>query len=331
MKKQVATLFLLFVTIVALGQNNYDRGFKNGYKEGYSYNDISCVAPVPPITPIPLIGESSDNYQDGYNRGFKTGLENKQAKKTNSGDYQTNSDSRQQGGQGPYLPKYSSLDYGVLMNALEMKHAQYEQNEQMKKEKAVGLMNQVKAYYNSLTTFPKEISDGWHKVISTNNYDFCAERKVYVSNNLVTKYVIDDWMEKAISNPTEIDNAKTMAQLVNDDFTNGDMVELYFLEFINNPSSYTSPPSGSGKISFWTNWKNAASMELYFDGIFVGKFSSYFDNGSPFCEQPGTLTITYKPGTYSYKVVSTGGFSTKTWDGTVTINAGGCQLQGLTK
>lgn len=331
MKKQVATLLLLFFTIVVFGQNNYDRGFKNGYKEGYCYNDVSCVAPIPPITPIPLIGEGSESYQDGYNRGFKTGLEDKQAKKTNSGGYQPNSGGRQQGGQGPYLPKYSTIDYGVLMKALEMRQAQYEQNEQMKKEKAVGLMNQVKAFYNSLTTFPEEISDGWHKVISTNNYDFCAERKVYVSNNKVTKYVIDDWMEKSISYPTKINNAKAMVQLVNDDGTTGDMVELYFLEFLNNPSSNTSPPSGSGKISFWTNWKNAGSMELYFDGMYIGKFSSYFDNGSPSCGQQGTLTITYKPGTYSYKAVSSGGWSTKTWDGTVTIYAGGCQLQGLTK
>lgn len=72
MKKQIATLTLLLLTFVAFGQyNDYDRGFKNGYKEGYCYNDFGCIAPIPPITPIPLIGESNDNYQDGYNRGFK--------------------------------------------------------------------------------------------------------------------------------------------------------------------------------------------------------------------------------------------------------------------
>ena len=70
------------------------------------------------------------------------------------------------------------------------------------------MMNQVKAYYSSLTSYPEKISDGWHKVISMNNYDFCAERKVYVSNNKITKYVIDDWMKKNFY-PVTINKAKS--------------------------------------------------------------------------------------------------------------------------
>lgn len=330
MKKQIATLTLLLLTIVAFGQTDYSRGFQNGYKEGYCYNDFGCISPIPPITPIPLIGESNDNYQDGYNRGFKSGLEDKQAAKTKSGGYQ-------QGGQGTYVPQqqyqstYVAPDYSLLLKALEMKQAQYEKNEQMKKEKAIGMMSQVKSYYNSLQTYPEKIPDGWHKVISMNNYDFCEERKVYVSNNQVTKYVIEDWMEKSVSYPTTINKAKAIIQLKEDDGTTGEMVELYFLEYINNPNSYTSPPVGSGKISFWTSWKNSGNMELYFDGMYVGKFKSYFPDGSPNCGQQGTITLTYKPGTYSFRAVSEGGWSTKTWEGTVTIYAGGCQLQGLTK
>lgn len=125
MKKQIATLTLLLLTFVAFGQyNDYDRGFKNGYKEGYCYNDFGCIAPIPPITPIPLIGESNDNYQDGYNRGFKRGLEDKQAKKSNTGGYNS--------GQGTYVPQqqyqstYVAPDYSLLIKAMEMKQAQYE-------------------------------------------------------------------------------------------------------------------------------------------------------------------------------------------------------------
>ena len=254
MKKQIATLTLFLLTFVAFGQyNDYDRGFQNGYKEGYCYNDFGCISPIPPITPIPLIGESNDNYQDGYNRSFKRGLEDKQAKKSNSGG--------NQGGQGTYVPQqqyqstYVSPNYDLLIKALEMKQAQYERDEQQKKEKAVGMMSQVKAYYNSLTTFPDKISDGWHKVISMNNYDFCQERKVYVVDNKITKYVIDDWMEKSFSYSPVINKAKAMGQLVNDDGSSADMVELYFLEYINNPNAVTSTPTGSGKISFWTSWK----------------------------------------------------------------------------
>lgn len=330
MKKNLLLIVALLISVATFAQSDYSRGFQNGYKEGYCYNDFGCISPIPPITPIPLIGESNDNYQDGYNRGFKRGLEDKQTKKSNSGGYQ-------QGGQGTYVPQqqyqstYVAPDYSLLLKALEMKQAQYEKNEQMKKEKAIGMMSQVKSYYNSLQTFPDKIPDGWHKVISMNNYDFCEERKVYISNNQVTKYVIDDWMEKSVSYPTTINKAKAIVQLKEDDGTTGEMVELYFLEYINNPNSYTSPPVGSGKISFWTSWKNSGSMELYFDGDYVGKFKSYFADGSPNCGQQGTLTITYKPGTYRYRAVSEGSWATKTWEGTVTIYAGGCQLQGLSK
>jgi len=329
MKKQITTLILFFFALVAFGQSDYDRGFKNGYKEGYCYNDFGCIAPIPPITPIPLIGESYDNYQDGYNRGFKRGLEDKQAaKKPNSGGYQSGQGTNTQ---QQYQNTYVAPDYSLLLKALEMRQAQYERNEQLKKEKAIGLMNQVKSYYNSLNSYPEKISNGWHKVISMNNYDFCEERKVYVENNRVTKYVIEDWLNKKISYPANINKGKAMLQLVDDDGSNGDMVELYFLEYINNPNSYATAPVGSGKVSFWTNWKRSGNMKLYFDGMYVGTFTSYFENGAPVCGQTGTLTVEYKPGTYSFEAVSEGGFSTKRWSGTVTIRAGGCSLQGLTK
>jgi hypothetical protein len=329
MKIQITTMIFILLTVVAFGQfNDYDRGFQNGYKEGYCYNDFGCIAPIPPITPIPQIGESNDSYQDGYNRGFKRGLEDKRASKSKSGGYQSGNKTNSQ---QQYQSTYVSPNYDLLIKTLEMKQARYERNEQIKKEKAIGLMNQVKSYYNSLNTYPTKINNGWHKVISMNNYDFCEERKVYVTDNKVTKYVIDDWLSKSISYSPNINKAKSMVQLKNDDGTNGDMVELYFLEDINNPNSYVSPPVGSGKASFWTSWKRSASMKLYFDGMYVGKFKSYFENGTPVCGQKGTLTVTYKPGTYSYKVISEGSWSTKTWTGTVTIRAGGCSLQGLKK
>jgi hypothetical protein len=329
MKRNILIIVTILISIAAFGQSDYSRGFQNGYKEGYCHNDFGCIAPIPPITPIPLIGESNDSYQDGYNRGFKRGLEDKRAAKTKSGGVRSDQGTNNQ--QNQYQNTYVSPDYSLLLKALEMKQAQYERNEQIKKEKAVSLMNQVKSYYNSLNSYPPRIKNGWHKAISMNNYDFCEERKVYVENNKVTKYVIDDWYNKKISYPASINNARAMLQLVNDDGSKGDMVELYFLEDINNPNAYTKPPVGLGKVSFWTNWKRSGSMKLYFDGIYVGTFKSYFPDGRPSCGQKGTLTIDYKPGTYSYKAVSSGGWSTKTWNGTVNIRAEQCTLQGLVK
>lgn len=52
-------------------------GFESGYKEGYCYDRFGCIAPIPPVCPVLEIGESQDSYKDGYNRGFKTGLQDR--------------------------------------------------------------------------------------------------------------------------------------------------------------------------------------------------------------------------------------------------------------
>ena len=84
----------------------------------------------------------------------------------------------------------------------------------------------------------------------------CVQKeKVYVEYGKVTKYFIEDWIDRKVSFSTKITNAKAMVQLILDDGTKADMVDVYFLEYINNNNAYTAPPVGSGKISFWTSWK----------------------------------------------------------------------------
>ncbi len=51
--------------------SDYCDGFQSGYKAGYCYRQFGCIPPIPPICPIPRIGENS--FQDGYNRGFTAG------------------------------------------------------------------------------------------------------------------------------------------------------------------------------------------------------------------------------------------------------------------
>lgn len=51
----------------------YCDGWEDGYAEGYCYNeDYGCLAPIAPLCPIPKINRNQ--YKDGYNRGFKQGL-----------------------------------------------------------------------------------------------------------------------------------------------------------------------------------------------------------------------------------------------------------------
>lgn len=72
------TLFIIFLIIsnIVFGQSKYNSGFNDGYKKGYCHDKgIGCIEPIPPVAPVPGIGEDLNSYQDGYNRGFKMGLQ----------------------------------------------------------------------------------------------------------------------------------------------------------------------------------------------------------------------------------------------------------------
>jgi len=67
-------LALIFSVNNLYSQSEFDRGYKVGYAEGYCYQQgIGCIAPFPPMTPMPNLNESYNNYKDGYNRGFLDG------------------------------------------------------------------------------------------------------------------------------------------------------------------------------------------------------------------------------------------------------------------
>ena len=53
-------------------KTEYCEGWDDGYEAGYCYNrGIGCIAPIPPICPVPKVGETE--YKHGYNRGFVKG------------------------------------------------------------------------------------------------------------------------------------------------------------------------------------------------------------------------------------------------------------------
>lgn len=75
-----SVLFFLS-TLFTQAQSSFCAGWKEGYKEGYCYEDYGCVSPVPPICPVPNVDEN--NFKGGYNRGFIAGS-NAKAKLTKS-------------------------------------------------------------------------------------------------------------------------------------------------------------------------------------------------------------------------------------------------------
>lgn len=227
--------------------------------------------------------------------------------------------------------------YDANMKALEIKQAQWEQERvqaererENEKQRTKAKMQQIKSYYSSVSKYPERLGDGWHNVVVMDNYDYCEDRKVFVSNNQITKYFKDDWIERKVTFAGSITNGKTLIKVISDGNEESDFLDVYFIEDILNPAVSTSSPKTPGKVSFWTNYKNPGNLKVYFNEIYLGTFEGYFPKDAPLCGQDGTLSLSYKPGTYSFMAMSEVG-QQLTWRGTITIPEGGCILQGLEK
>lgn len=106
--------------------NEYDKGFKVGFKEGYCYNSgIGCMPPITPLTPLTRIGESLNSYTDGYNRGFQIGIDFQRLNVSNELGYLPNSftyPKRETFKSSDYIPP---IDLGLLATVLARKQAIY--------------------------------------------------------------------------------------------------------------------------------------------------------------------------------------------------------------
>jgi len=72
--KYLILLAIIFSTQFVYSQTNYSKGFTDGYNKGYCYGKLNgCLVGVVPVAPIPKIGESYENYLDGYDNGFLSG------------------------------------------------------------------------------------------------------------------------------------------------------------------------------------------------------------------------------------------------------------------
>lgn len=226
------------------------------------------------------------------------------------------------------------IDIGLLERTLAAKQARYDQQiaelkrqqketAEIERQKAVIRMNQIIDYYNNANSYPTTIKDGWHSVYSMNNYDFCDQRKVFVENNKITRYIVDNWSPRTVTYSMPIQHGKTSIRLQE---TESELINIFFLEATSDPNSYSTPPIKPGKVSFWTNSKKGY-IDIYVEGSFIGTLQSHFTEGTPNCGQSGTVVFENKPGTYSYVAKSSQG----TWSGTITISGTGCSNMKLNK
>lgn len=120
--KKLIFYFLLLASYNLYSQTNYDKGFEAGFKKGYCYDNLSsCIAPIPPIAPIPKITESANNYNDGYNRGFITGQKVKKNESTSNSVLNTNYKLK--------TSSYKPLSYDEILSVPLALQRRYNQNQ----------------------------------------------------------------------------------------------------------------------------------------------------------------------------------------------------------
>lgn len=132
-------IVFLFLGINSYSQTQYSKGYEQGYKEGFCYNEFGCIPPIAPIAPISKIGENTNSYKDGYQRGFVDGMS------ANTKGNKSNNNAESNSSFSPYTPrKYGEYievyDFDLMHRALEAKQRQY--NNRIKEyEKQVELQN----------------------------------------------------------------------------------------------------------------------------------------------------------------------------------------------
>jgi len=137
-----------------------------------------------------------------------------------------------------YVPKYNAEATRSMMEA------QYQRSlreAEAAKQRSFTKMNQTISRYNSANKYPNNIINGWHRVTSMNNYDFCDERLVYVVNNKITKYYVDRESRTVIFSTT-IYKAKSNIRLKHTDGSTSEILDIYFIESILDPSSKAGSP-----------------------------------------------------------------------------------------
>jgi hypothetical protein len=222
-------VFFLLVANYSISQQ-FNIGYKDGWPIGYCYDaQYGCMAPPTPMAPYPRIGESSDNYWNGYHRGLADGIEKGRVDRRQKN--QSNMNAYQSYGVPQYIPKYEPFTpdlnfYNQAMNQLQSNYDNKQnENENLKvnehdlpfsaesvrryssieeKEKRKKLMEFIFSQYESFTNYPKEIPDGFYKVHFVNDtkyswkygsgqLDDCEIRDVFVQNNKIIWVSYNDY------------------------------------------------------------------------------------------------------------------------------------------
>lgn len=216
-----------------------------------------------------------------------------------------------------------SNNYGLSLIAHEIAAFRNSWDNHKKRQEAVAKaqaqLKIVKDNYKNTSNYPQKIIDGWHLVMATDNYNYCSPAKVFIENNKIKKFVINNWekLTRPFKILTPIKNGKALITL--DLETNTDTLEIYFMNDLAEPTIVDGPLS-SGYISFWSDLSKAKSIKIWLDHFYCGELGKTFHQ-EPNCGEEGTITLEVKPGSYIFKGAGRG---TIQWNGKVIAKENQC-------
>lgn len=215
MRPYLFIISFLLVSAISFSQvTAYEKGFKKGLADGYSYlqsrNGGLVKVKVPVAYPIPRIHESSQNFDDGYKRGFQVGLDAYRAENNNNASL---GDAKSEFVYSQYVPP---LNLGLLYSVLERKQKLYDSRFDWV-QKRIYSLNDLNDYYfkNQFNIFHNEIIDIINNAVSSLNAsdnDYTNDKvfesvenkllfveKEIATRNLKIKKIINEYRFKSVS------------------------------------------------------------------------------------------------------------------------------------
>jgi len=187
------------------------------------------------------------------------------------------------------------------------------------KQQSLIKLNLIKTQYSSFNTYPEIINDGWHNIVATDNSNFCKDAKVFVKNNMIKKFVIDNYIPINFTATSSIKKAKNIISLKNFNGEQLNLLEIYFLYDLEQQNLVEAPKTGY--VCFWTDMKRFKNMKLKMDGKIMEKFDNCFNVDDPECFTKGMVCRILKPGTYNFTCYGKGHIS---WLGSFDVKSGYC-------
>lgn len=202
------------------------------------------------------------------------------------------------------------------------------ENQKKREDEVIKAQSQlalIKKTYDDAGSYPNEIIDGWHLVMATDNHSYCSSAKVLVENNQIIEFVISNWDKLSIPFHvlSPIENAKALITLDFNERT--DVLELYFINYLRQPT-LTDKPLSSGYITFWSDVRKAERIKVWFEGVYHGNISER-SKVEPNCGE-SAITLELKPGVYSFEAAGRGRIA---WEGAVEIKENSCLNYELSK